>query len=80
MTRRGARVLTLVVLTGALVVGIAGPAGAHGTSGPPASNFHSVVRGVAPAIPGVRARLGPDGERMELRVTGAARDRARLSG
>jgi hypothetical protein len=73
MTRRAARVLTLLAVAGTIVVGLAAPAAAHSTSGPPASNFHSVVRGVVPAVPGVQARLGPDGERIELRVTGGAR-------
>jgi hypothetical protein len=73
MTRRAARVVTLLAIAGTVVVVLATPAGAHSTSGPPASNFHSDVRGVTPAVPGVRARLGPDGERIELRVTGRAR-------
>ena len=50
----------------------ASPAGAHGTGGPPASNFHTVVRGLRPRAPGVDVRLGPDGEQMELAVTGTA--------
>ncbi len=51
----------------------AGPAGAHGTGGPPASNFHTILDGLRPATPGVDARLGSDREQIELGVTGSAR-------
>lgn len=49
----------------------AGPAGAHGTGGPPASNFQTILDGLHPATPGVDARLGPDREQIELGVTGS---------
>ena len=73
MTRRARRALTFLGLLAGLVLGVAAPADAHSTSGPPASNFHGVVDGVRPAVPGVTARLAPDGERVELHVTGPAR-------
>ena len=56
--------MTLVTL------GISVPAGAHTTSGPPASNYHTVVRGLVPAHAGVHATAGPDGEQIEVRVGG----------
>ena len=73
MTRRAGRALAACGLSLAVLLGIAGPAGAHSTSGPPASNFHTVVTGVEPRVPGVVARLGPDGGHIELRVAGRAR-------
>jgi hypothetical protein len=73
MTRRARRALTALGVFLLVVAGTAGPAGAHSTSGPPSSNFHAVVTGVRPAVPGVSARLGPDGERIELRVDGPER-------
>ena len=57
----------------AVILAMATPAGAHGTSGPPASNFATTVAGVLPAAGGVTARLGPDGEQVELRVRGDER-------
>jgi hypothetical protein len=73
MTRRARRALTFLGLLAALVLGVAAPAGAHSTSGPPSSNIHGVVDGVRPAVAGVGARLAPDGERVEIHVTGPAR-------
>ena len=74
MTRRARRALAGPRRVRSRLVGLlASPAGAHSTSGPPASNFHAEVRGVAPAVAGVHARLDADGERIELRVDGRAR-------
>jgi hypothetical protein len=73
MTRRARRALPALGVFLATLGLLAAPAGAHSTSGPPASNFHTDVRGVTPAVAGTHARLGPDGERIELRVDGPAR-------
>jgi hypothetical protein len=73
MTRRARRALPALGVFLATIGLLASPAGAHSTSGPPASNFHAVVRGVNPAVRGVHARLGADGEQIELRVDGRAR-------
>jgi len=73
MTRRARRALAGCGITLALLAGLAGPAGAHSTSGPPASNFHTAVAGVVPAVPGATARLAADGGHIELRVDGRAR-------
>ena len=56
----------------ALVLLIAAPAGAHTTSGPPASNYRTVLDGVRPSASGVTVSLAPDRESLELRVTGPA--------
>src|SRR6478736_8996318 len=73
MTRSARRALTALGVFLTTLVLLASPAGAHSTSGPPASNFHAVVRGVTPAVRGVHAALGADGEQIELRVDGGAR-------
>jgi hypothetical protein len=73
MTRRARRALPALGVFLATLGLLAAPAGAHSTSGPPASNFHTDVRGVTPVVAGIRARLGTDGERIELRVDGRAR-------
>ncbi|MBK5288152.1 MAG: hypothetical protein JJE46_06770 [Acidimicrobiia bacterium] len=70
MTRRHGIVFACVLI-GALILDAA-PASAHGTGGPPASNFHTVLQGLDPRSPGVEVRLGPDDEQMELEVTGTA--------
>ena len=57
----------------ALVLSIAPPAGAHTTSGPPASNYRTVLGGVRPRTDGVTVSLAPDRESLELRVTGPVR-------
>ena len=56
----------------ALVLLTAAPAGAHTTSGPPASNYATVLGGLRPRADGVIVSLAPDRESLELRVTGAA--------
>jgi hypothetical protein len=66
MTRGARRAAAAVTLGLAVLVGLATPAGAHSTSGPPASNFHTEVTGVRPAGAAVTVGLGPDGERVEL--------------
>src|SRR5690349_1564078 len=73
MTRRAMRALPALGVFLATLGLLASPASAHSTSGPPASNFHAVVRGVTPTVRGVHARLGADGEQIELRVDGGAR-------
>jgi hypothetical protein len=62
---------TLVVLGALLVTGVATApaAGAHTTSGPPASNYSTQLGGIRPPAPGVTARVDPDGERIVLTVT-----------
>lgn len=50
-------------------VGAAPAAGAHSTSGAPASDFSTELRGIRPRAPGVAARIDPDGERITLTVT-----------
>ncbi len=70
MTRRHV-LLFACALLGTLLLD-ASPAGAHGTGGPPASNFHSVLHGLRPSARGVDVRLGTDGEQLELEVTGTA--------
>ena len=73
MTRRARRALPALGVFLATLGLLASPAGAHSTSGPPASNFHAEVRGITPAVGGVHTRLDADGERIELRVDGRAR-------
>jgi hypothetical protein len=63
----------VAAVVGAVIVGPAPPAGAHTTGGPPASNYRTIIRGIAPPQDGVQASVGPDGEQVELRVTGPAR-------
>jgi hypothetical protein len=67
------RSLTTRVAIGAtafvMTIGWASPAGAHGVSGPPASNFATEVRGVLPPTAGVVASLGPDRETIRLTLT-----------
>ncbi len=72
---------TLLALGVVLFVGVATApaAGAHGTSGPPASDYSTAMRGIRPPAPGVEARVDPDGERIELTVT-APRTTAVVSG
>ena len=72
MTPRRARVGVAVTLVG-LILLAATPAGAHGTSGPPASNFTTQLRGIAPPAPGVTVSLGPDREQLVLAVSGHVR-------
>ena len=56
-----------------MTIGVAGPAGAHGVSGPPASNFATQVRGVAPPTTSVVASRDVDHETVDLSITGHAR-------
>lgn len=66
-------VLRAAALTGLATVAAlatATPAGAHSTNAPPASDYHTDVHGVVPATTGVHAFTAPDGEQLELRVTG----------
>lgn len=50
-------------------VATAPAAGAHTTSGPPASNYSTELAGIHPPAPGVSARVDPDGERIVLTVS-----------
>jgi len=70
MTARLARFVLAGGVAATILLGAADPAGAHTTSGPPASNYHTVVRGITPSPTGVRASAAADEERLELRVTG----------
>ena len=65
--------IAVAAVTFVITVGVAGPAGAHGVSGPPASNFATRLRGVAPPTTTVVASLGADRETVELHRTGADR-------
>lgn len=69
MSRGRARLGVAATIVG-LVLLVATPAGAHGTSGPPASNFHTELIGLRPPTPGVTVSLGADGEQTILRVSG----------
>ena len=73
MTHRARRLTAIVTTVVALVMLTATPAGAHGTSGPPAENFRSVLRGIQPTTAGITVGLGPDREQVELRVSGPER-------
>ncbi|MGZ7000021.1 MAG: hypothetical protein ACXVLZ_17485 [Acidimicrobiia bacterium] len=71
MTPRARRALVTCTIATVLVgLGAPTPAGAHSTSGPPASNFSTALRGLVPPADGIAARLASDGERIELHVTG----------
>ena len=69
MSRGRARLGVAATIVGLLVL-IATPAGAHGTSGPPASNFHTELIGLRPPTPGIAVSLGADGEQMVMRISG----------
>jgi hypothetical protein len=69
MSRGRARLGVAATIVGLLLL-VATPAGAHGTSGPPASNFHTELIGLRPPTPGVTVGMGADGEQMVLRVSG----------
>jgi hypothetical protein len=73
MIRRAGRVGLAFGVTCVALLVAATPAGAHTTSGPPASDYRSTVTGVVPAAPGVHAGHASDGDRIELRVDGPAR-------
>lgn len=71
-TGHAARIRRALLATGALMLAgvvVAPAAGAHSTSGPPASDFSTHLRGIRPSTPGVEARVDPDGERIALTVT-----------
>lgn len=71
-TGRPARLRRAVIVLGVLFLlslVAAPPAGAHSTSGAPASDFSTQMRGIRPPAPGVEARIDPDGERISLTVT-----------
>ncbi|MEP6625983.1 MAG: hypothetical protein ABJC79_16160 [Acidimicrobiia bacterium] len=67
--------MRLFVAIGAFLIpfGTAGPAGAHGVNGPPASNFATRLDGVVPATPTTEISLAPDRESVSLQVIGQAR-------
>lgn len=69
MTHRRRRTAIAATVV-ALVMLAATPAGAHGTSGPPAENFRTVLRGIQPPTARITIALGPDHEQIELRVSG----------
>ncbi len=71
--RRIAIAASVAPVVAALVMFAAAPADAHGTSGPPAENFRSLIHGTQPRAAGFTVGLGPDREQVELRVSGPAR-------
>ncbi len=71
--RRTAIAATVATTLSALAMFAAAPAGAHGSNGPAAQDFRSLIRGIQPPTDGITVGLGPDREQIELHVSGSAR-------
>jgi hypothetical protein len=66
------RVGLVLALAGVVQLGAAGPASAHAVgTGPVASNYRTIVRGIEPPIPGVSVRVVDGGNQLELTNRGA---------
>jgi hypothetical protein len=66
---RRARALMLATAVAVMVVGSAGPAGAHSLTGTQATNYETRIFGIAPHYAGVTVKVLDLGGRIELRNT-----------
>lgn len=64
--RAARRVAVVVALTGANIVALAAPAGAHGIGGTDPTNYETTLTRVDPPVPGLRVEVIDLGDRLRL--------------